>query len=196
MLFYGGISGGVFLVSLAQGKSNANLMAYLFGSPLTTSRDDLIAMAILGGAVLLVTLGLRPWLFAICQDEEYAKVSGLPVRLLNLLLAAMTAVTVTVAMRAVGLLLVSALMVVPVAMAQLLSRGFAGTMTLAMAGGLVSGVIGFFFSVQFDTGTGATVVLTAIALFVLVVLVSPLLRRRVRPRPANGTGDVHEWVIE
>jgi zinc transport system permease protein len=196
MLFYGGISGGVFLVSLAHGKSNANLMAYLFGSPLTTSRDDLIVMALLGSAVLLVTLGLRPWLFAICQDEEYAKVSGLPVRLLNLLLAAMTAVTVTVAMRAVGLLLVSALMVVPVAMAQLLSRGFAGTMTLAMAGGLISGVTGFFLSVQFDTGTGATVVLTAIALFVLVVLVSPLLRRRLRPRPANGAGDVHEWVID
>lgn len=196
MLFYGGISGGVFLVSLAHGKSNTNLMAYLFGSPLTTSRDDLAVMAILGAAVLLVTLGLRPWLFAICQDEEYAKVSGLPVRLLNLLLAAMTAVTVTVAMRAVGLLLVSALMVVPVAMAQLLSRGFGGTMTLAMLGGLASGVLGFFLSVQFDTGTGATVVLTAIALFVLVVLISPLLRRRLRPRSSNGAGDAHEWVIE
>ncbi len=196
MLFYGGISGGVFLVSLAQGKSNANLMAYLFGSPLTTGREDLIVMAILGSAVLLVTLGLRPWLFAICQDEEYAKVSGLPVRLLNLLLAVMTAVTVTVAMRAVGLLLVSALMVVPVAAAQLLSRGFAGTMALSMIGGLISGVIGFFLSVQFDTGTGATVVLTAIALFVLVVLLSPLVRRRVRPRAADGADDVHEWVID
>jgi zinc transport system permease protein len=196
MLFYGGISGGVFLVSLAHGKSNANLMSYLFGSPLTTSRADLAVMAILGAAVLLVTIGLRPWLFAICQDEEYAKVSGLPVRLLNILLATMTAVTVTVAMRAVGLLLVSALMVVPVATAQLLSRGFAGTMVLAMLGGLASGVAGFFFSVQFDTGTGATVVLTAIALFVLVVLLSPLLRRRLRPRPPNGAGDAREWVID
>jgi zinc transport system permease protein len=118
------------------------------------------------------------------------------VRLLNLLLAVMTAVTVTVAMRAVGLLLVSALMVVPVAAAQLLSRGFAGTMALSMIGGLISGVIGFFLSVQFDTGTGATVVLTAIALFVLVVLLSPLWRRRVRPRAADGAHDVHEWVID
>jgi len=196
MLFYGGISGGVFLVSLAHGKSNTNLMAYLFGSPLTTSREDLAVMAILGAAVLLVTIGLRPWLFAICQDEEYAKVSGLPVRFLNLLLAAMTAVTVTVAMRAVGLLLVSALMVVPVAMAQLLSRGFGSTMVLAMLGGLASGLIGFFLSLQLDTGTGATVVLTAIALFVLVVLISPLVRQRFRARAGNGAGDAHEWVIE
>jgi zinc transport system permease protein len=184
ILFYGGISGGVFLVQLAPGKSNANLTAYLFGSPLTTSRTDLIVMAVLGACVLAVTLGLRPWLFAICQDEEYAKVSGLPVRTLNLLLAVMTAVTVTVAMRSVGLLLVSALMVVPVAAAQLISRGFRGTMTLAMIGGLVSAGAGTTLSAGFNTATGATIVLTAIALFVLVALVTSVLRRRRRPVPA------------
>lgn len=195
ILFYGGISGGVFLVGLAPGKSNANLMAYLFGSPLTTTREDLVVMAVLGALVLAVTLGLRPWLFAVCQDEEYAKVSGLPVRLLNVLLAVMAAVTVTVAMRAVGLLLVSALMVVPVAAAQLLSKGFGGTMALAMLGGVVSGLGGFFLSVQLDTGTGATVVLTAIALFVIGVLVSPLMRRRRRV-PGTTEGGPPEWVLE
>jgi zinc transport system permease protein len=195
IMFYGGISGGVFLVGLTPGKSNSNLMAYLFGSPLTTSIDDLVVMAVLGALVLVVTLGLRPWLFAVCQDEEFAKVSGLPVRLLNLLLATMAAVTVTVAMRAVGLLLVSALMVVPVAAAQLLSRGFAATMVLSMAAGILSGVAGFFFSFQLDTGTGATVVLTAIALFVVLVLLSPLLRRRWRPA-AGENGQAPEWVLE
>ena len=74
-------------------------------------------------------LALRPALFAVCHDEEYARVSGLPVRALNLLLAVTTAVTVTIAMRAVGLLLVSALMVVPVATAQQVTRGFRSTMT-------------------------------------------------------------------
>src|SRR5690606_28419015 len=62
LLFYGGISGGVFLVALAEGRTNANLIAYLFGSPLTTSTTDLIVMAALGGAILAVTLLLRPWL--------------------------------------------------------------------------------------------------------------------------------------
>lgn len=195
IMFYGGISGGVFLVGLAPGRSNSNLMAYLFGSPLTTTSEDLVVMAVLGAAVLAVTLGLRPWLFAVCQDEEYAKVAGLPVRLLNLLLAVMTAVTVTVAMRAVGLLLVSALMVVPVAAAQLLSRGFAGTMTLSLLAGILSGMAGFFTSLRLDTGTGATVVLTAIALFVLLALLSPVLRRRWRPM-ANDNGQQPEWVLE
>jgi zinc transport system permease protein len=194
MLFYGGISGGVFLVGLAPGRSNANLMSYLFGSPLTITGDELVVIGVLGVIVLAVTIGLRPWLFAICQDEEYAKVSGLPVRLLNLLLAVMAAVTVTVAMRAVGLLLVSALMVVPVAAAQLMARGFAGTMFLSMICGLVSGAIGFFFSFHIDTGTGATVVLTAIALFVVVALVAPLIKRRKRIHPLSN--EAPEWVLE
>lgn len=196
ILFYGGISGGVFLVGLAPGKTTTSLMTYLFGSPLTMRSEDLLVMAVLGGVVLAVTLGLRPWLFAVCQDEEYAKVAGLPVRLLNLLLAVTAAVTVTVAMRAVGLLLVSALMVVPVAMAQQLSRGFVSTMALSMLGGVAASMIGFEFSLRLDTGMGATVVLAAIALFVVVALVSPLLRR-ARRKPALSTGDsVPEWVVE
>ena len=195
LMFYGGISGGVFLAALAANRTNANLTAYLFGSPLTTSGGDLAVMAALGGLVLAVTLLLRPWLFAICHDEEYARVAGLPVRALNVLLAVTTAVTITVAMRAVGLLLVSALMVVPVAAAQLLSRGFAGTMALSVAAGVFSAVAGFFASLQLDTGTGATVVLTAIALFVLLVLLSPVLRRRWKPM-ATENGEQPEWVLE
>lgn len=195
ILFYGGISGGVFLVGLTPGKSNVNLMAYLFGSPLTTTREDLIVMAVLGAAVLVVTLGLRPWLFAICQDEEYAKVSGLPVRLLNILLAVMAAVTVTVAMRAVGLLLVSALMVVPVAAAQLLAKGFGGTMALSMLSGVLAGAGGFFLSLRLDTGSGATVVLTAIALFGLMLIVGSLLRGRRHVKNGENS-EPHEWVLE
>lgn len=170
LLFYGGISGGVFLVTLSADSSNANLMAYLFGSPLTTSRADLATMAVLGAAVLAVSVLLRPWLFAICQDEEYARVSGLPVRALNLLLAVSTAVTVTVAMRAVGLLLVSALMVVPVATAQQVARGFKSTMALAMGFGALAAAAGIWFAWTYDTAPGATIVLVAIAGFVLVTI--------------------------
>jgi zinc transport system permease protein len=168
ILFYGGIAGGVFLVGLASDKSNANLMAYLFGSPLSASRDDLVVMGVLGAGVLAVTVLLRPWLFAICHDEEYAKVSGLPVRTLNLLIAVATAVTVTVAMRAVGLLLVSALMVVPVAAAQQLTRGFRSTMHAAMGIGVLAAALGIWISGTAGaqgTAPGATIVLVAIGLF-------------------------------
>ena len=170
LLFYGGISGGVFLVALSAGRTNANLTAYLFGSPLTTTSTDLAVMAVLGGLVLAVTLLLRPWLFAICHDEEYARVAGLPVRALNLLLAVTTAVTVTVAMRAVGLLLVSALMVVPVATAQLVTRGFRSTMYLAMAIGVLASAVGVGIAGVYDTAPGATIILVAIAGFARLAL--------------------------
>ena len=182
LLFYGGISGGVFLVAISAGQTNANLITYLFGSPLTTSRSDLIVMAVLGAVVLAVTLLLRPWLFAICQDEEYARVAGLPVRALNILLAVTTAVTVTVAMRAVGLLLVSAMMVVPVASAQLVTRGFRATMYLAMVVGVVAAGLGIAVAAQYDTAPGATIVLLAIAIFAAIAAGATLRRRIRRPR--------------
>jgi zinc transport system permease protein len=170
LLFYGGISGGVFLVALKDGKTTTNLLTYLFGSPLTITAADLIAMAVLGGAVLAVTILLRPWLFAICQDEEYATVAGLPVRTLNLLVAVMTAVTVTVAMRAVGLLLVSAMMVVPVAAAQLVTRGFRTTMHLAMLIGVIAAAAGISIAAQYNTAPGATIVLVAIGGFAALAI--------------------------
>jgi zinc transport system permease protein len=197
LLFYGGISGGVFLVALSAGQTNANLTAYLFGSPLTTSPTDLTIMAVLGGAVLAVTLLLRPWLFAISHDEEYARVAGLPVRALNLLLAVTTAVTVTVAMRAVGLLLVSALMVVPVATAQLVTRGFRATMHLAMLIGVLAAGLGITLAGSYDTAPGATIVLVAIALFALLAagLAGFRASRRAATRrgsPMTGAGDEPE----
>jgi zinc transport system permease protein len=183
IMFYGGISGGVVLVSMSAAQNSKSLVSYLFGSPLTTSRDDLVVIGILGAAVLAVALLLRPWLFAVCHDEEYARVSGLPIRLLNITLAVTTAVTVTAAMRAVGLLLVSALMVVPVATAQQVTRGFNATMYLAMALGVGSSILGIGLSAQLDTAPGATVVLLAIATFMLVTVGSGVVRRG-RARPA------------
>ncbi|HEY7226365.1 MAG TPA: metal ABC transporter permease [Micromonosporaceae bacterium] len=195
LLFYGGISGGVFLVALSSGRTNANLTAYLFGSPLTTSRTDLVVMAVLGGLVLAVTLLLRPWLFAICHDEEYARAAGLPVQALNLMLAVTTAVTVTVAMRAVGLLLVSALMVVPVAAAQLVTRGFRATMHLAMAIGVLAAAVGIGISGFANTAPGATIVLVAIAIFTLVASGLAVLRGWRRRFGARGQ-DRHDSHAE
>jgi len=191
VLFYGGIAGGVFLVNLSASHTNANLLAYLFGSPLTISSADLWVMVGLAGGVLAVSLGLRPWLFAACHDEEYARVSGLPVRTVNLVLAVTTAVTVTVAMRAVGLLLVSALMVVPVATAQLLAGGFRATQYLAMGIGLVVAGAGVGAAGVFDTAPGATIVLLAIATFLLATVATGVWRR-LRRSWAPGAADVVE----
>jgi zinc transport system permease protein len=192
LLFYGGIAGGVVLVGLSDDSSNANLMQYLFGSLITTSRQDLIVIAVLGLLVLGAMLALRPALFAISNDEEYAQVSGLPVRTLNLLLAVTTAVTVTIAMRTVGLLLVSALMVVPVAGAQQVTRGFRSTMTLAMLVGVCAAAAGVVVSAEVDTAPGATIVILALVVFAALTVgasavraLRPRARRPVEPEPPD-----------
>ncbi|BCJ63759.1 metal ABC transporter permease [Polymorphospora rubra] len=187
LLFYGGIAGGVMLVGLSADRSNANLMAYLFGSLTTTSEQDLWVIVGLAAAVLVAMVLLRPALFAICHDEEYARVSGLPVRALNLLIAVTTAVTVTIAMRTVGLLLISAMMVVPVAAAQQVTRGFKATMALAMTLGLLSAGSGVWLAAQANTALGATIVVLAIAAFLGIAVGAAVwrsLRRRTVPAGA------------
>ncbi|MEW5353089.1 metal ABC transporter permease [Streptomyces sp. 16-176A] len=197
MLFYGGMAGGVMFVNLAPGGSNANLSSYLFGSLSTVAPEDVTAISVLAAFVVAVTLGLRRQLFAVSQDEEFARVTGLPVRALNLLVAVTAAVTVTVAMRVVGLILVSALMVVPVAAAQQLTRSFAATFAIAVALGLGSTVGGTVTSYYQDVPPGPTIVLLTIAAFlVLTALATPLARRRARALAvARPAGDPAECAI-
>ncbi|MEV0010269.1 metal ABC transporter permease [Streptomyces sp. NPDC047973] len=189
MLFYGGMAGGVMLINLSDTGSNANLTSFLFGSLSTVSEEDITTISVLAAFVVLVTVGLRRQLFAVSQDEEFARVTGLPVRLLNLLVAVTAAVTVTVAMRVVGLLLVSALMVVPVAAAQQIAKSFKVTFVLAVAIGTVVTLTGTVTSYYQDVPPGATIVLLAIAAFVLLTaLAAPLARARAgRREPITGT---------
>jgi zinc transport system permease protein len=179
LLFYGGIAGGVLITGLA-GQSAATLNTYLFGSITTISPADVWVTVALAAVVVAVALGLSPQLFAVAQDQEFARVAGLDVRLYNLLVSVMAAVTVTVAMRTVGLLLVSALMVVPVATSQQVTRAFRSTLLAAMTLGMVAALAGVVLSAYVDAAPGATIVLLALALFVVAYPVGAWLRRRAR----------------
>jgi zinc transport system permease protein len=194
LLFYGGIAGGVVLVGLSDDSSNANLAQYLFGSLTTTSRQDLVVIGVLGAVVFAAMTVLRPALFAVCNDEEYARVSGLPVRTLNLLLAVTTAVTVTIAMRTVGLLLISALMVVPVVAAQQVTRGFRSTMAVAVVIGVGAAAAGVSLSGEIDTAPGATIVILAIGVFVALAGASAVLRMR-RPAVVRAEAEPPDLVL-
>lgn len=178
ILFYGGIATGVLLVNLS-GASAANLTSYLFGSLSTVSSGDLIVVVVLATLAFALVIGLLPQLFAISFDEEHAQVSGIRVHLLAIVLAIIAAVTVTVAMRTVGLLLVSALMVVPVAAAQNLARSFKTTFIGAVLIGLASSLGGVVFSFQIDTQPGPTIVLVALLFFIAAVVAARLTHRRI-----------------
>ncbi|WP_220462775.1 metal ABC transporter permease [Flaviflexus equikiangi] len=176
LLFYGGIAGGVLLIGLAGGTTN-NLNAYLFGSISTVTAMDLWLSIGLAAVVLGVGIGLRPALFALCHDAEYATASGMPVRLLSVLISVTAALTVAVAMRVVGVLLVSALMVIPVATAQLVTRSFVMTMRMAMIIGVVVAEAGLIITYVYDMSPGAMIVALAVGLYAVLSIIRPLLVR-------------------
>lgn len=178
ILFYGGIAGGVVIIQLAGGTSQ-NLMAYLFGSISTVTSADLGITVVLAAIVLAVGIGLRGLLFAVTGDEEFARASGLPVRATNLLIVVIAALTVTLAMRIVGALMVSALMIVPVATAQTLVIGFNRTMRWAMMVGLVCSLGGLVLTAYVNLPPGGVIVLLAIGMYVVGVAVRGV-RERIR----------------
>ena len=178
LLFYGGIAGGVVLVTRAP-SGGRNLNQYLFGSITTTSNSDLIMFGLLAAVVVLITVSTGPALFTVSNDEDFARASGLPVARLNLTLAVLSALTVVISMRVVGVLLVSALMVIPVATAQLVTRSFRSTYLVGLVLGAVVAVAGVIASYYLDTPSGGTIVLIAIGLFALT-LVGGATRRLLR----------------
>jgi zinc transport system permease protein len=194
ILFYGGIAGGVVIISQAPGGTPGNLNAYLFGAITTTTHDDVVTFAVLSLVVLSVTIGLGRYLFAVSHDEEYARAAGLPVLSINLALAIVTAITVVVSMRVVGLLLISALMIVPVATAQLVARSFRSTVLVAVVLGVAESVIGIWVSYETDTPSGGTIVLAAIATFLLVATIGAGWRALPSSRRAGAAGSQPQVV--
>ncbi|WP_182376951.1 metal ABC transporter permease [Nocardioides sp. WS12] len=201
LLFYGGLAGGI-LVSGIDGQSASSLNRYLFGSLTTISAGDVIVTMVLSVAVIGLSVGLAPQLFAVAQDQEFARVAGLQVRAYNLLVAVLAAVSVTVAMRTVGLLLVSALMVVPVATSQQLTRSFRTTIGAAMVLGAFASVGGLvlatFASYKATVAPGPTIVLLALACYVVAWPIGIWTRHRARLREpfAEGQIPLHESCEE
>ncbi len=178
ILFYGGIALGVLLIGASGGTSN-NLLGYLFGSISTVSWPDVWVSVVLAGVIIVIGVGLRRALFAVTHDQEFAKASGLPVNVLNMVVAVLAAVTITVSMRVVGVLLVSALMIVPVAIAQLLTQSFNRTMLIAMALGAVLTLTGIVITLYVNLQPGALIVVLGVATYAVVSTASAMRRKRL-----------------
>ncbi len=192
VMFYGGIALGVVVINTAPGSTPTSLDSYLFGAISTTTDTDVMVFAALALVVVGVTWALRPRLFAVANDEEYARATGMRVTALNITLAVLTAVTVVVAMRVVGLLLISALMIVPNATAQLVAQSFRSAIRIAVVIGVVCSVGGVTVSYYLDTPAGGTIVLLAIALFLLAASYSSVRDRIARRRHLEAEPHEHE----
>ena len=192
VMFYGGIALGVVVIGTSKGGTPTNLDSYLFGAISTTTDADVKGFAALALVVVAITWALRPRLFAVANDEEYARATGMAVTALNITLAVLTAVTVVVAMRVVGLLLISALMIVPNATAQLVAGSFRSAIRIAVVIGVVCSVGGVTTSYYADSPAGATIVLLAIALFLAASSYSALRGRIARRRHLEAERHEHE----
>jgi zinc transport system permease protein len=166
LLFYTGIAAGVVLVSAA-GALNVDLFSFLFGSILTVTRGDLVLVAALGGVALATVALLYRALTAVVLDEEGARVAGVPVAALNVVIAALAALTVALSMRIVGILLIAALMVLPVIAAGRIAWSLGSTLFLAVAIGLASVLGGLTVAYYADMPPGGVIVLLAAGSFVL-----------------------------
>ena len=187
IFFYSGMGLAVIFTGLNK-DGGFNLGSILFGSLMMVSSKDLLIVAALGFCtVLFVVLFYRPLQY-LTFDEKSAKVAGLPVERLNLLLALLTAPTVALSMRIVGLLLVSAMMVIPVACALQTARSFRGTIMQSMLYGLVTVFFGLTISYYVNLAPGGTIVLTGTMFFLLSCLAGS---KRKAKQPAPGQCHCH-----
>jgi len=180
LIFYGGIAGGVLFASLAGGKGAAALTQYLFGSLSTITASDVQGLAVLAALVVVVLLVFGREMFVMSLDVEAARVQGIRTTAMSTLLTVLAAVAVVVGMRTVGLLLVSAIMIVPVAAAQQVTRSFVSTMALASALGVVAALGGLTGSFYLDVPPGPTIVFAALLLFPVCAAAAVAVRRRRR----------------
>ncbi|MGH2749110.1 MAG: metal ABC transporter permease [Actinomycetota bacterium] len=177
LIFYGGIAGGVLLTGLAD-VPTTRLFGFLFGQPLAVNEVDLAVTFGVVVLVLVVTLGLRKQLFAVSYDEDVARASGLPVRALNIVIAVVAAVMIAVTMRVVGVLLVAAMLVLPVAAAQQLTSSFRATVLVSIAIGVAVSVGGLMIAIYADLFPAATIVFGGIGAFGLTAIAARLREAR------------------
>lgn len=174
IMMSGGIGIGVIFISLADGF-NTDLFSYLFGSVSAVSRDDLYAVIGISAVVLLTVFLLYKELFILSFDEEYAKASGIPAKMIHFIFIVLTALVIAVSMRIVGVLLVSALMTLPVAAAMRMAKGFKQTIGLSVLFGEIAVICGLVSAFYLNLAPGGTIVVTSI-----VILLAVLLWKRIK----------------
>lgn len=165
------LSAGIGLASIfiSMGGSNSAIFSYLFGSITLVTLRDIVTVAILGLVILGSLLVFYRSLFYITFDEEAARLAGIPVKRVNLYFSILVAMTIAVSMRVVGILLVSSMMVVPVAAGMQIAKSFKDTLLYSILFGLSSVLVGLFISFYLDLAPGGTIVISGILLLALTM---------------------------
>ncbi len=171
-----GIGIAVILISYAK-SINVDLLGYLFGSILTVGPNDMWLITGLGSLIIVFVKLFYKELFYIAFDEEGAKIAGIPVKSINLFFIVLIAMTITLSMRIVGVLLVSSLMVVPVAASLQIAKSFKQATFLSVIFAEISVVLGIIISYYLELASGGTIVLLSVVFLLLVLGIKNAIRK-------------------
>ncbi|WP_148704090.1 metal ABC transporter permease [Nitrosopumilus piranensis] len=163
VLLSSGIAVGLVIIGLSGGFT-IDIFSFLFGSILLVSVDDTVLILSLTGTILIVILVLYRQILYSTFNEEQAKVSGIPVEKINYLIVFMAGITVVTSIQLVGVLLISALFVIPNVSAIMYGKGFKHTAIISMSFSIFSVVTGILISYVFDITPAGTIVLISIGL--------------------------------
>jgi zinc transport system permease protein len=169
IFFASSIALGIVLVSLSK-EYNVDLFGYLFGNILAITDNEVLLSLFVAVLVIGVIVLFLKEIFMTSYNEEIARVSGIPVRGINILFLIALSVSIVISMKIVGIILISALLVIPGATAQLFAKNLYLMIVISCGVAVLSTVLGLFFSYEFDIAPGGSIVLTATALFLTALL--------------------------
>lgn len=182
------MSTGIGLAGVFSGfvKNGAAFNSFLFGSIVAISDFELYMVFILSVAIITTVVLLYKELFYMAFDEESAKLAGVPVRTINFVFTLLTGVTIAISARTVGTLVISSLMVLPVASALQVAKSYRQTVVYSIVFALVSIISGLFISYYADFKPGGTIVLVSAAVLMCVLVYKNVIKRVIVQRTISG----------
>lgn len=173
LLSTGALAIGVMVTSMTTGM-NVDIYNYMFGSILTMKESDVIITVLLAVFVISMFVIFYNEIFAVTFDESFAKATGTKVSLYNMLIAALTAVTIVIGMRMMGALLISSLIIFPSVTSMRVSKSYRKVIVMSCLVSVFCFVSGLIFSVKYEAPTGASVVVVNIFVLLFFTLISKI----------------------
>ncbi len=165
------LSAGIGLASILISLGNTQgVLSYLFGSLSLVSSEEILLFTLLSVLIIGTIIFLYNKMFYITFDEESAYLAGLSTNRINIFFSILVALTIAISMRIVGVLLISSLMVLPVAASILIAKSFKSGLVYSLLFGVVSVIIGLTLSYYLNLATGGTIVLSALAILLIVIM--------------------------
>lgn len=171
------LSLGIAIILVSSGKAVAKVDSFLFGSILTVTHFDIAIISIIGAICIIILLIIYNKLIYVTFDENGAKTVGINVKFINYIFTLLVGATISLSIQIMGILVVSSIMVVPVATAMQLKCGFNKTLVFSIIYGLIDVILGLVLSYYLNSAPGGTIALTCVVLLILTLIFASLKKR-------------------